>query len=126
MIEGQILSSGTNRSRVEAHVAQVGSDLNVTIGGGDLYHIGAVAIAEPGILYEGITKMSAHTSVICLRGHKEGQWAYQAAEHLANILDKTVVVTMGIHIDKIKKEEFNILQNNVDNLLAQIIKLYKV
>lgn len=122
MIKGFTLKSGTDKTQVEAHITQVGSDLTVTIAGGDLYHIGAVAIGEVGVLYEGVTKMSAHTSVICLRGHKEDQWAYQAAKYLATSLDKTVVVTMGIHIDNIKKEEFKILRDNVDDLLEQIIK----
>lgn len=116
------LNVGNGKYIVEALIVCSGNDLNVTIGGGERYHIGAVSIAVPRFEYKDGEKRTASTSVICVQGHREDELSYKAAKYLATALDKTVVVTVGIHIDNIKQEEFKILLDNVDSLLENIIK----
>ena len=115
------LSTGSEKYKIEATVVKCGSDLNVTIGGGEKYHIGAVAIAVPRVEYKDGKKRTASTSVICVQGHREDELCYKAAKYLATALECTVTVTVGIHVNHIKEEEFQILLNNVDILLDNII-----
>lgn len=121
MINNFIVSEGTGRYIVEAAVVKCGKDLNVTIGGGEKYHIGAVAIGIPRFEYKNGQKRTASTSVICVQGHREDEVAYKAAKYLATALDCTVTVTVGIHVDGIKPEEFKILMDNINLVLEKII-----
>jgi len=128
MISSINLSVGVDRYTVECVAVRCGNDVNVTIGGGDKYHIGAVAIGVPRFEYknyENDKKRTASTSVICVQGHREDEVAYRAAKYLATELGCVVTVTAGIHVDNIKPEEFQILLNNIDELLNNIAELLK-
>lgn len=119
------VSTGTGKSIVEAIVVMCGTDLNVTMGGGEKYHLGAAAIAVPRFEYKEGIKRTASTSVICVQGHREDELTYKVAKHLATSLDCTVVAAIGIHIDNISKEEYEQVLNNVDILLEKIIESLK-
>ena len=125
MLQSIKKSKGSEKYIVEAVVVRCGKDLNVTIGGGEKYHIGAMAIAVPRLEYKDGKKRTASTSVICVQGHREDELSYNAAKYLATELECTVTVTIGIHIDNIVQEEFQILLNNVNNLLDDIIEEIK-
>lgn len=116
---------GSGKYTVEVVAVRCGNDLNVTIGGGEKYHIGAAAVAVPRFEYKEDKKRSASTSVICVQGHREDELSYKSAKYLATELDCTVVVSIGIHVDDIKADEFNILLENVDGLLKNLVNCYK-
>jgi hypothetical protein len=116
------LSEGNGKCIVEAVVTRCGNDLNITIGGGEKYHIGAVAVAVPRFEYKYGDKRTASTSVICVQGHRDDELTYKAAKYLATTLDCTVTVSMGIHINNITKYELSEILNNVNKLLDSIIE----
>lgn len=122
MIQSFKISTGTGKCIVEAIVVRCGKDLNVTISGGEKYHLGAAAIAVPRLEYKEGKKRTASTSVICVQGHREDELTYKAAKYLATSLDCTVAAAIGIHIDNITKEEYNQLLENVNVLLDEIIE----
>jgi hypothetical protein len=111
---------------LRAEVVPCGSDTCIVITGGDQPHIGAAALgvvtgsaAHPG-------KSAVTSSVLSVPGHKEGQLALEAAERLSKVLESTVVVTVGIHIDGITpelielvREEFNLLVADLSQVLQQ-------
>jgi len=113
-------SVGTGKYIVEATAVFCGKDINITIGGGESYHIGAVAVAEPGNVIINGKKRSATTSVICLLDHKEDDLARFAAKHLATVLDSVVTVSVGIHIDDISIEEIKVLDDHFNQLINQL------
>lgn len=115
------LSEGIGKCIVEAIVIRCGNDLNVTIGGGEKYHIGAVSLAVPRYEYKNKEKRTASTSVLCVYGHREDELCYKAAKYIATSLDCTVIVSMGIHIDEIKHDEFTEIIDNVNRLLDLIV-----
>ncbi|MBP1930119.1 hypothetical protein [Ammoniphilus resinae] len=115
-------SVGSGKYIVEATAVFCGKDINITIGGGESYHIGAVAIAEPGIVITNGKKRCATTSVICLMDHKEDELARYAARHLASVLDCVVTVSAGIHIDNISVEEIKIFDEIFKQLINQLEK----
>jgi hypothetical protein len=65
----------------------------------------AVAQARPSL--QDSSKRSATTSVITLLGHKDDAIARRVAHALAAKLDKNVVVSCGIHVDRITQDELD-------------------
>ncbi|KMT22890.1 hypothetical protein [Clostridium cylindrosporum] len=112
---------GTGKYVVEGFAIWCGEALNITIGGGEKYHIGAVGIAIPSSL-KGENKRSATTSVLCIQEHKEDEYARYAAKHLATALDCVVTVSIGIHIDDVSKEDIEVLSNNFKEIIDKFEK----
>jgi hypothetical protein len=78
----------------------LGDDICIIVSGGRR-HIGAVAlsVARPSLKADGTN--SSSTSVLAMTGHKDDAVAKYISEHLANNLNKNVVVVCGIHYDDI-------------------------
>lgn len=125
MINCLRFSHGNDKFEVEAVVVKCGNDLNVTIGGGDKYHIGAVAIAVPRFEYKQLKKRTSSTSVICVQGHREDELSYRAAKYLSTELDCVVTVSIGIHIDNIEYQEMQLVIDNVNIVLNKIVDSFK-
>lgn len=114
------LSNGEAPHRVEATVVFCGSDLSVSIGGGEAPHIGAVALGIPRPSLADSTIMSASASVLCVTGHKEDDLARSAALELATTFGTRVAVTVGIHIDDADAEDFRLLDENYRAVLVDV------
>ncbi len=114
------LTAGTEPLRVEVQAQWVGADLVVTIGGGTRAHVGAVAVAQPRPSLKGDGRVSATASVIALLGHKEDELARWAALHLAARLNRTVVVTAGVHVDEAALEQIVHLDKEVRRLVEDL------
>lgn len=126
MIQSFSLKEGIGKCSVEAVIVRCGNDLNVTIGGGEEYHIGAAAIAVPRFEYKDGKKRTSSTSVICVQGHREDELTYKAAKYLSTALDCTVTVTIGAHIENISQDEFQLMIDNTNKLLDSIIENVKM
>lgn len=66
--------------------------------GGDVPHIGAVAVSIPRWRGAAGRPRGASTSVITVVGHREDELARPFAAELARALDRTTVVVAGVHI----------------------------
>jgi hypothetical protein len=106
--------------RIQAEVLVCGRDICILISGGDQPHIGAVALAFVTESPSRPRKWSATPSVIAVPGHKEYHLALAAAEQLSKTLEKTVVVSVGIHIDGITPELVNKVKLEVQLLVADL------
>lgn len=107
---------------LEASVRLIGEDLLVAVWGGEKPHIGAVAVAQPRpSLVPPHDRMSATASVICLLGHKEDDFAKAAAERLAALANRPVVVSAGMHWDNITPEGLDRVQQSAEELIKLII-----
>jgi len=111
---------GTGRQRVEVRAEWVGRDLLVTIGGGTVPHIGAVALGQPRPSLRADGSISATVSVLTLLGHKEDDLARWAAHQLASSLNVTVVVTAGLHVDRASPEEIERLSTAARALVSEL------
>ena len=114
---------GQGRYRVEATVVVNGADLAVTVGGGSLYHIGAVALALPRPSLAVPNLISASASVICVTGHKEDELARAAALRLAARFNRVVVVSVGLHLDGASPQDIDTLTVNFHALVEQVADL---
>lgn len=90
--------AGTGRRRVWGRALVSGGGLSVNLLGGDVPHIGAVAMAIPRPSLAARGRRSATTSVFAVVGHKEDELARRMAAGLARQLGVITVVVAGIHI----------------------------
>ena len=110
---------------INCSVVQMGKDFNVSIYGGDVAHIGAVALGVPRQSLEDKNKISSSVSLLTVVGHKEDVIVQKCAKVLAAKLNSTVVVCCGIHIDDISFEDIKGLVEVVDEIVNELIEKYK-
>lgn len=110
---------------IEADVRRIGEDYLVSIYGGEVPHIGAVAAAHPRPSLKDPSTMSATASVICYTAHKEDDLAKQAAEKLAAALNTRVVVTAGIHWNNLSEAGINQVVANCRQLVSLVLEKAK-
>jgi hypothetical protein len=111
--------------RIEALVEKIGEDLLIAIWGGDRYHIGAVAVAQPRPSLRDKREISATASVFCYVGHKDDLVAKEAAERISSALNANVVVAAGIHWDDIDEAGITCVMENSRELVEMIIERIK-
>ena len=93
------VSAGEGKFRLWATaVSTHGEGINVTLGGGEVPHIGAIAIAVPRPGLKDPSQVSATTSVFLLVGHKDDALAKPLADRMARALRQPVVVAAGVHL----------------------------
>ncbi len=121
-------NTGFGKHSISAVAICCGNDINISIAGGEKKHIGAVAIGVPKdkTKVSNVIINSATTSVICVQDHKEDEYAYLAAKHLATELDCVVTVSVGIHIDNVVEKDLEILSNNFKEIIERLEKSLKL
>ena len=82
--------------RLEAQL--LGTDLCVVLSGGDAPHIGAVTLSIPRQSTHS-ARTVANTSVLSISGHMDDVLFRELGACLAERLNRTVVITGGIHVD---------------------------
>ena len=126
VIETRAFQYKDREYQLQAEIIPCGEDLCILFSGGDRPHIGAVALGVWTSSANDSEKMSATASLVSVPGHKESQLALAAAEKLSIVAKRTVVVTVGIHIEDISPElitrvveEFHILVADLSESLIE-------
>lgn len=107
---------------VSAAIVRCGKDIALTVGGGECPHLGASALAIPRPSLSDPMNRSASTSVLCVTGHKEDEFARRAAEQLAAMFNCIVNVNVGVHIECATSEELKRLAVNLEELLSKVVE----
>jgi alpha-beta hydrolase superfamily lysophospholipase len=119
-----ILERKAGRHSIFLEVKDVGKDLLITIYGGDEHHLGGVAVAyETRSHYRDASTVSVST--LTFPGHKDYLVANSAAEQICKALQRSVVVTTGIHYDNATEDEIEVILKSVDWLVKELIKHYQ-
>jgi len=116
------IKTGDNAYSLEACVKKIGNDLLVSIWGGEIPHIGAVAVAQPRPSLKDPRVRSATASVFCYPGHKEDVIAKETAERVSAALDTNVTVTAGAHWDNIDETGIKAVLESNRQLISMIIE----
>lgn len=124
-MKGISLNAGQGKHQVCLHALFCGKDVSICVFGGDVPHIGAVAVAVPRKSLRGDGSNSASVSVICITGHKEDELARLIALRLSSRWLCNVTVSAGIHIDDVKNDDFAILRRNIEELVENLIDKVK-
>ncbi len=120
------LKAEEGRIKIDMKAIMLGNDLCVIVSGGDSPHIGCtiLSIPRPSLIDKKI--ISSTESVLNLIGHKDDDALKVVAHTLSSKLNKNVVVTGGIHVDNITKEEIKtiikLLKELTDSLIINIRK----
>jgi hypothetical protein len=117
-----MLEISKGRFKVHGSVQEVGQDLLVSIWGGTRPHIGAIGVAIPRPSLKNQKKWSATSSNFTFVGHKEDLVVKRISEKLATLLRRNVVVTAGLHWDRITSNEIKTIQGLTQTLSDRILK----
>jgi hypothetical protein len=109
-------------AEIVLHAVPMGRDLAVTLAGGDVAHIGAVAVAQPRPSLDDAGKTSATTSVIAILGHKEDMLARSLAARIAAEIDGVVTLACGIHYDALAADDIAGVVAAAERLTGQLMK----
>ena len=119
------LKVSKGRFRIQALVQEIGRDVLVSLWGGSRPHIGAIGMATPRPSLKDPRKWSATSSNFTYVGHKEDSVVKMVSEKLASRLRTNIVVVAGIHWDKIRPEDIEILQDLTHQLVDQILARFR-
>lgn len=106
---------------INCSAIKMGNDWNISIYGGDVPHIGAVALGIPRPSLEDKNRISSSVSILTITGHKEDVIVQKVAKALSSTLNSTVVVSCGIHINGITFDDIQNLNLAIDNLVDELI-----
>ena len=95
--------------------------LSVNLLGGEVPHIGAVAVGIPRSSLARSARQSASTSVFALVGHKEDEMARSMATELARRLGITSVVVAGVHLERARPADIAVVIRNVDRAVEAVL-----
>lgn len=118
----QQVTAERGRLKIDMKAFDIGEDVCVILSGGDRPHIGCVTLSIPRASLAQPDDGSATTSVLNLTGHKDEEAARFVSHTLSAKLQKNVVVTGGIHVDNITKEEINIVMELLVQLTNQLLE----
>ena len=107
---------------IHAFIQQMGQDILVSIWGGTHPHIGAVAMAVPRPSLKDSKKVSATSSNFTFVGHKEDLLVKKISEKIASQLKTNVIVTAGIHWDKLPPNKIATIEKLTEALTDLILK----
>nr|WP_312578365.1 hypothetical protein [Sedimentibacter sp.] len=109
------------RIKINVKAVLIGEDLCVMISGGESPHIGCVTMSVPRPSLSDPNIVSSTTSVLNLIGHKDDEAAKYVSHELSSKLNKNVVVTCGIHLDNITREEINVVMELLKIITDKLI-----
>ncbi|MFW5490379.1 MAG: hypothetical protein ACNI3A_18465 [Desulfovibrio sp.] len=98
----------------------VGRDINVVISGGDVPHIGGVAMSVYGPDLHQSERMTSTEQMLSVQGHKEAELAKDVARQLARRYSCTVAVACGIHVDGAAPEDIAGILEVVQSLVEKL------
>lgn len=113
-----MISVGKGKYKVWLKEEKLDNGLVLTIGGGELSHIGSIVLSEPRMSRSG-KDASCTSQVINVFGHKEEQIAREFAEKTCLKKKIPVLCVCGIHIDCATKKDIKMLVLNAKKLLKK-------
>ena len=115
-----VFAVGARRHRVWGMGVLSPQGLSVNLLGGDIPHIGAVAIGIPRPSLAHAGQRSATTSVIALVGHKEDELVKSLANELARRIGIPTVVVAGVHLRRARSSDIAAVLRNAESALEAI------
>lgn len=119
-----ILERKAGRHSIFLEAKDIGKDLLITIYGGDEHHLGGVSVAyETRSHYRDASTVSVST--LTFPGHKDYIVANSASEQICKALQRSVIVTTGIHYENATKSDIDDILKAVDWLVKALIEHYQ-
>lgn len=122
---GTSVFAGQKRHRVNLRTFKSGGDLVVIVEGGDVPHIGAIAVGVPRPSLKNPDRTSSTVSVFALTGHKDEIIARYVSEKMASSLNQIVVVVAGVHVNEATEQDIEKLVSNSMKCVEVVLKKLK-
>ena len=120
------ISKSINGLNIRLIAVRKGNDFNISILGGDDSQIGAVALAVPSKKIINNNEVnSTSASLLTVSGDREDEVVMPVAKKIAKALDSNIVVSCGIHKEKISMKEINLFMQLVNEAVDEFIAIYK-
>lgn len=116
-----VVEKTQGRVNIRMEAVGMGADYCLIITGGDRPHLGAVALSTPRPSLADPETVSASTSVLTLVGHKEDEVARKIAHQFAARLNCHVVVSCGVHLDNITRDELVMMEQMLDESAGELL-----
>ena len=117
--------AGRKEHRVSLRAFKSGDDLVVIVSGGDIPHIGAIAVGVPRPSLKNPNRTSSTVSVFALTGHKDEIIARFVSERMASNLNHMVVVVAGVHVNEATEQDIEKLVSNSMKCVDMVLRKLK-
>lgn len=114
------LNKKLGRVSIDLKATYVGEDLIIIISGGDRPHVGAISYGGEGFVNKDFKK-----NTVVYGNHKEYIICQKFSQKIGNIFEGNYMISAGIHLDNITKEEIKIVMNLSEELLEEITSIIK-
>ena len=121
----QELSAGTGIYTVRASLQALGPDIVITVWGGTRPHVGALVVSTPHPDRAPEEGRCSTVLQFSFPGHRDNVVARRVAERVASVLQRTIVVSAGIHVPDITPAGIDTVLANTDCLIEKIISLLR-
>lgn len=118
MVENISKGEGSLRVRLQALASTNGAV--ICLSGGDLPHIGGVAVGIPRP--RDASRLTANVSVISILGHKDDEIARQVADKVVRRTGQLAVVIAGIHVHKATPQDLRGVVRNAQEAVDAWLK----
>jgi hypothetical protein len=115
------LSAGTGQFAVNASLQTIGADVLIALWGGTRPHIGSLAVATAHPQSAPERERGSTVLQFSFPGHRDEVVARRVAERVAAALQRTVLVSAGIHVPDITPEGIEAVLASTDLLAQKII-----
>ena len=116
----------SSRFKLEAVCVECGADLVVIVGGGERYHIGALALTISMPSINDSNRLTNSTYQVPVPGHKEEALAREGSLLLSQRLGRNVALSVGIHQDNLSPEGIQRYAEAFYALVDLICKGYEI
>ena len=107
-----------SRFEISATAIPCGKDWNISVCGGTLHHVGAIAVCYPN-------SKKATVSALSLPGHRDDLVAELFARKISLAFRCHAAASAGIHIDNASKEDIQHLIKSCEKCCEELIKKMK-
>lgn len=118
-----VYGEGRYTVHLDAHTTN-GAGLSVFVYGGDLAHLGGVALASPGVTLHGSRLSNCDMWTMTVPGHKDAELAQRLAKQLCVATGEPVCVSLGLHIDNATKDDIHTLCETAAIAAARFLEDY--
>jgi hypothetical protein len=106
-------SAGDGRTRLRAEIYELGRDLVVILGGGEI-HLGSATLADP------LPAGRSRTSSVTGEGHRESELSIRLSEAILAATGRRTVTLAGVHLDEITQDEIEQIRENTAALALRL------
>lgn len=114
------LNRKLGRVNIDLKANYVGEDLIIIISGGDRPHVGAISYGG-----EGFSNKDFEKNTVVYGNHKEYIISQKFSQSIGDIFKGNYMISVGIHLDDITKEEIKIVMKLSEELIEEITFIIK-